>query len=86
SYLNLLITMDNSEIGLFGTLRLMKRMTDEQVAASLIDEETVTFGRNPACTITQRSILCTRTLQCFRKERCVTYLPIIPTHTDIFRN
>ncbi|KAG1848041.1 hypothetical protein DFJ58DRAFT_842982 [Suillus subalutaceus] len=72
SYLNLLITMDNSEIGLFGTLRLMKRMTDEQVAASLIDEETVTFGRDPACTITQRSILCTRTLQMFPKRKKLT--------------
>ncbi|KAG2129170.1 uncharacterized protein EDB93DRAFT_1095584 [Suillus bovinus] len=43
--------MDGSEIGLFGTLRLMKRSTDEQVAAFPIDEETVTFGRDPTCSV-----------------------------------
>ncbi|KAG1886565.1 hypothetical protein F4604DRAFT_1572094 [Suillus subluteus] len=43
--------MDGSEIGLFGTLRLMKRTTDEQVAAFPIDEETVTFGRDPTCSV-----------------------------------
>ncbi|KAG2112817.1 hypothetical protein BD769DRAFT_1364399 [Suillus cothurnatus] len=43
--------MDGSEIGLFGTLRLMKRKTDEQVAAFPIDEETVTFGRDPTCSV-----------------------------------
>ncbi|KAG1809673.1 uncharacterized protein BJ212DRAFT_596502 [Suillus subaureus] len=43
--------MDGSEIGLFGSLRLMKRMTDEQVAAFPIDEETVTFGRDPTCSV-----------------------------------
>jgi hypothetical protein len=45
------ITMEGSEIGLFGTLRLMKRTTDEQVAAFPIDEETVTFGRDPTCSV-----------------------------------
>ncbi|KAG1719877.1 hypothetical protein EDB19DRAFT_1647665 [Suillus lakei] len=43
--------MDGSEIGLFGTLRLMKRTTNEQVAAFPIDEETVTFGRDPTCSV-----------------------------------
>jgi len=43
--------MDGSEIGLFGTLRLMKRKTDEQIAAFPIDEETVTFGRDPTCSV-----------------------------------
>ncbi|KAG2356395.1 hypothetical protein BDR07DRAFT_450202 [Suillus spraguei] len=43
--------MDGSEIGLFGTLRLMKRTTDEQVAAFPIDEEIVTFGREPTCSV-----------------------------------
>jgi hypothetical protein len=45
SYLNLLITMHDSELGLFGTVWLMKRMTDEQVAALPINMEAVTFGR-----------------------------------------
>lgn len=43
--------MDDSELGLFGTLRLMKRTTNEQVAAFPIDEETVTFGRDPICSV-----------------------------------
>ncbi|KAG1785728.1 uncharacterized protein HD556DRAFT_1249347 [Suillus plorans] len=43
--------MDGSEMGLFGTLRLMKRTTDEQVAAFPIDEEAVTFGRDPTCSV-----------------------------------
>ncbi|KAG2118296.1 hypothetical protein DEU56DRAFT_747889 [Suillus clintonianus] len=43
--------MDGSEIGVFGTLRLMKRTTNEQVAAFPIDEETVTFGRDPTCSV-----------------------------------
>ncbi|OJA17456.1 hypothetical protein AZE42_11660 [Rhizopogon vesiculosus] len=43
--------MDGTEIGLLGTLRLMKRTTNEQVAAFPIDEETVTFGRNSTCSV-----------------------------------
>ena len=43
--------MDGTEIGSFGTLRLMKRTTNEQVAAFPIDEETVTFGREPTCSV-----------------------------------
>ncbi|KAG2747329.1 hypothetical protein P692DRAFT_20806995 [Suillus brevipes Sb2] len=43
--------MEGSEIGQFGTLRLMKRTTDEQVAAFPIDEEAVTFGRDPTCSV-----------------------------------
>ena len=43
--------MDGSEIGVFGTLRLMKRTTNEQVAVFPIDEETVTFGRDPTCSV-----------------------------------
>ncbi|KAG2040472.1 hypothetical protein BDR03DRAFT_948871, partial [Suillus americanus] len=38
-------------MGLFGTLQLMKRMTDEQVAAFLINEETITFGRDTSCNV-----------------------------------
>ncbi|KAG1886632.1 hypothetical protein F4604DRAFT_1281194 [Suillus subluteus] len=41
--------MDGSKIGLFGKLRLMKWTTDEEVAALPIDEETVTFERDPTC-------------------------------------
>ncbi|OJA11384.1 hypothetical protein AZE42_10281 [Rhizopogon vesiculosus] len=43
--------MDGTEIGLFGALRLMKRTTNEQVATFPIDEETVTFERDPTCSV-----------------------------------
>ncbi|KAG1809714.1 uncharacterized protein BJ212DRAFT_599562 [Suillus subaureus] len=63
SCLNLLITMDGSKIGLFGMLRLVKWMTDEQVAALPINEETIAFERDPTAAvfvcIAQRSMLCT---------------------------
>ncbi|KAG1778929.1 hypothetical protein EV702DRAFT_1093173 [Suillus placidus] len=47
SILNSLINepdMDGSDVGLFGTLRPMKRTTDEQLAAFQINEETLTFN------------------------------------------
>ncbi|KAG1836389.1 hypothetical protein DFJ58DRAFT_818472, partial [Suillus subalutaceus] len=43
--------MDGSEMGLFGTLLLMTRRTDEQVAVFSIVEQTVTFGRDPTCSM-----------------------------------
>lgn len=44
--------MDSSEVGRFGTLRLMKRTEPHKVVASYpVDEEEVTFGRDPACSI-----------------------------------
>ncbi|KAG2040463.1 hypothetical protein BDR03DRAFT_126877 [Suillus americanus] len=65
-------------------------MTNEQVAAFPIDVEIVTFefGRDATCSARlhyQRSMLCTLKL-CFWQYRCVIYLLIIPTHTDICRN
>lgn len=44
--------MDSSEVGSFGTLRLMKRLEPDKVVASYpIDEEEITFGRDPTCSI-----------------------------------
>ncbi|KAH7928990.1 hypothetical protein BV22DRAFT_1057782 [Leucogyrophana mollusca] len=44
--------MDPSEIGRFGTLRLMKRTEPNTTVASFpIDDETVTFGRDPKCSV-----------------------------------
>ncbi|KAI0696537.1 hypothetical protein BC835DRAFT_1405935 [Cytidiella melzeri] len=44
--------MDSSEVGRFGTLRLMKRLEPHKVVASYpIDDEEVTFGRDPSCSI-----------------------------------
>jgi len=44
--------MEPSEIGRFGTLRLMKRLEpDTSVASFPIDDDTVTFGRDPACSV-----------------------------------
>ena len=44
--------MEPSEIGRFGTLRLMKRLEpDVSVASFPIDDETVTFGRDPSCSV-----------------------------------
>lgn len=44
--------MDPSEIGRFGTLRLMKRVDPATpVAAFPIDDDTVTFGRDPSCSV-----------------------------------
>ncbi|KAI6126492.1 hypothetical protein F5141DRAFT_1247314 [Pisolithus sp. B1] len=44
--------MDSSEIGRFGTLRLMKRVDQATpVAAFPIDDDTVTFGRDPTCSV-----------------------------------
>ncbi|KAI6100914.1 hypothetical protein EDD16DRAFT_1651798 [Pisolithus croceorrhizus] len=44
--------MDSSEIGRFGTLRLMKRVDPAMpVAAFPIDDDTVTFGRDPTCSV-----------------------------------
>ncbi|GJE86346.1 FHA domain-containing protein [Phanerochaete sordida] len=44
--------MDASEVGRFGTLRLMKRLEPDKIVASYpIDEEEITFGRDPSCSI-----------------------------------
>ncbi|EKM56665.1 uncharacterized protein PHACADRAFT_207862 [Phanerochaete carnosa HHB-10118-sp] len=44
--------MDASEVGIFGTLRLMKRLEPDKVVASYpIDDEEITFGRDPTCSI-----------------------------------
>jgi pSer/pThr/pTyr-binding forkhead associated (FHA) protein len=44
--------MDPSEIGCFGTLRLMKRLEPNTPVASFpIDDDTVTFGRDPTCSV-----------------------------------
>ena len=44
--------MDASEVGRFGTLRLMKRLEPDKVVASYpIDDEEVTLGRDPSCSI-----------------------------------
>lgn len=44
--------MDSSEVGRFGTLHLMKRLDPTAVAASYpVDEEEVTIGRDPSCSI-----------------------------------
>ena len=44
--------MEASEVGRFGTLRLMKRLEPDKVVASYpIDDEEVTFGRDSTCSI-----------------------------------
>lgn len=44
--------MDASEVGRFGTLRLLKRLEPDKVVASYpIDDEEVTIGRDTACSI-----------------------------------
>ncbi|KIK91166.1 hypothetical protein PAXRUDRAFT_831074 [Paxillus rubicundulus Ve08.2h10] len=44
--------MDPSEVGRFGTLRLMKRLEPNTPVASFpIDDDTVTFGRDPTCSV-----------------------------------
>lgn len=44
--------MDSTEVGRYGTLRLMKRLEPHKVVASYpIDEEEITFGRDPSCSI-----------------------------------
>lgn len=44
--------MDSSEVGKFGTLCLMKRLEpDKVVAAYPIDEDEISFGRDPSCSI-----------------------------------
>lgn len=45
-------TMDSTEIGRFGTLRLVKRLDPQTIVASFpIDDESVTFGRDPNCSV-----------------------------------
>lgn len=44
--------MDSTEIGRYGTIRLMKRLQpDVQVAAFPIDQDTISFGRDPTCSV-----------------------------------
>lgn len=44
--------MDSSDIGQYGTLRLVKRQDAQSVIASYpIDEESITFGRDPTCSV-----------------------------------
>ncbi len=44
--------MDSSEVGKFGTLRLMKRLEPDKVVASFpIDDDEITLGRDPTCSI-----------------------------------
>ncbi len=44
--------MDPSEVGKFGTLRLMKRLDPSQVVASYpIDEDEISIGRDQDCSI-----------------------------------
>ena len=46
------MTMDSTEVGRYGTLRLMKRQEPHKVVASYpIDDEEITFGRDPSCSI-----------------------------------
>jgi len=43
---------DSSDIGRYGTLRLLKRHHPETTVALFpIDDETVTFGRNKVCSV-----------------------------------
>lgn len=43
---------DDSEIGRYGTLRLMKRHEPDVAVASFpVDDEMVTFGRDPDCSV-----------------------------------
>ncbi|KAF7976909.1 hypothetical protein HWV62_5300 [Athelia sp. TMB] len=44
--------MDSSDIGQYGTLRLVKRQDAQSVVASFpIDDESLTFGRDPTCSV-----------------------------------
>ena len=44
--------MDASEIGRYGTVSFMKRLEPDQVVAAFpIDDEQVTFGRDPHCNV-----------------------------------
>lgn len=44
--------VDAAEVGRFGTLRLMKsNEPDVPIASFPVDDETVTFGRNPDCSV-----------------------------------
>ena len=44
--------MDSTDVGLYGTLRLVKRLDPHSVVASFpIDDDTVSFGRDPNCSV-----------------------------------
>ena len=44
--------MDPSEVGEYGTLRLVKRLDPTSVVASFpIDDDEVSFGRDPGCSV-----------------------------------
>jgi hypothetical protein len=44
--------MDSTDVGLYGTLRLVKRLNPHSVVASFpIDDDTVSFGRDPNCSV-----------------------------------
>lgn len=44
--------MDSSEVGQYGTLRLVKRLDPQSVVAAFpIDDDAVTFGRDPKCSV-----------------------------------
>ena len=44
--------MDAAEVGKYGTLRLMKRNEPNvSIAAFPVDDEVVTFGRDPDCSV-----------------------------------
>ena len=46
------MVMDSSEVGLYGTLRLVKRLDPQSTVASFpIDDDTVSFGRDPNCSV-----------------------------------
>jgi hypothetical protein len=47
-----MMVMDSSEVGLYGTLRLVKRLDPQSTVASFpIDDDTVSFGRDPNCSV-----------------------------------
>jgi hypothetical protein len=41
--------MDPAGMGTYGSLKVLKKKTDEFVACFPIDDEELTFGRNPEC-------------------------------------
>jgi hypothetical protein len=44
--------MDSSEVGRYGTISFMKRLHPDTVVATFpIDDEQVTFGRDPHCSV-----------------------------------
>jgi hypothetical protein len=44
--------MDASDIGRYGTISFMKRLDPDHVVATFpIDDEQITFGRDPACSV-----------------------------------